>query len=388
VRIRDRDLAATLCATVLFGFGLSVSMITLPLLALAAGYSAAQIGALTAVAAVGQIGTRLILPALMRRFSDKTIMFAGCFLLIFSCAVVVVSSSVPFFVGCEVLQGAARGFVWTASKTHLVRRSGPSLPRLAADNLTSNIGNLAGPAVGGLVAQQSLTLALLLSGSIASLMCVAVRFMTSNVQPTTSGRLHSERAARTWRLPGVRMGCLSAITSGGWLALMNGYVAVLLSAAGHDASSIGVMLSLANAGAVIGGTAIFRVAPPSMRSGAAIAAFAVGGGIACVCVSAAGALLPAAALAVAGIGAGALQTFAYALAAEAVVPDQRAEAIVAVGLARALSLFTVPLAAAGALVILPMAGAVALTGVALSSPVLLSARRNGAGRSGGMTPPS
>lgn len=377
MRVPDWDLAVTQGATVLFSFGLSVSMITLPLVALDAGYGAAQIGALTAAAAVGQIGTRVVLPALMHRFSDRSIMFAGCLFLLSSCGLLGVSSAVPLFVACEILQGAARGFVWTASTTHLVRRSGPSLPRLAANNLIISLGGLSGPIVGGLVAQQSLMLALLLCGSVATATCVAVLFMTSSVQRGTSGRSSSESTARAWRLPGVRLGCLSAITSGGWLALMNGYVAVLLTAAGHDASSIGVLLSLANAGAVVGGTAIFRVAPRSMRLGAAIAAFAVGAGITCVCVSAADTLLPAAALAVAGIGAGALQTFAYALAADAVVPGQRAEAIVAVGLARAVSLFTVPLAAAGALVVLPLAGAVALTAVALSSPVLLTVRRKG-----------
>jgi hypothetical protein len=377
VRIRDWDLAATLGATVLFGFGLSVSMITLPLVALHAGYGAAQIGALTAAAAVGQIGTRLVLPALMRRVSDKAIMLAGCVLLLASCGLLALSTAVPFFVACEILQGAARGFVWTASKTHLVRRNGPSLPRLAANNLTTSIGSLSGPVVGGLVAQRSLTLALLLGGAIAVSAGVVVLFMTAHDRSGTSKGAGKENGARTWRIPGVWLGCLSAVTAGGWLALMNGYVAVLLTSAGHDASNIGVLLSLANGGAVVGGVVIFRVTPPAMRLGAAVAAFAVGAGIACVCVSAPGLVLPAAALTVAGVGAGALQTFAYALAADAVAADRRAEAIVSVGLARAVSLFTVPLVVAGALAVLPLAGAVALTGVALSSPVLLTMRRRG-----------
>jgi MFS family permease len=352
----DRDIVATLGTTVLFSFGLGVSI-------------------LTSAAAVGQIGTRLVMVPLSRWFSDRFLVQLGCVLLLLSSALLVPWPSIPVFFVCEVLQGAARGFVWTSSKTHMVRRPGPSLPRLAANNLVTSIGGLSGPLVGGLVLQVSLDAALGLSAVVTAMALSASLLMVRWEHEQRAERDADAFRRPAWRVPGVRVGCLAVIVSAGWLALMNGYVVVMLSHAGHDSRSIGLIVTLANLGSVIGGTVIFRVRPPRMVVASAFAAGLVALGIVVAAVSVGTLAVVAPAMVVSGAGSGALQTFGYALAADAVPPSRRSDSVVLVGLTRGVALFVVPLVGAGLVQVLSVPAAVALSGVALSGPVIGNALR-------------
>ena len=66
---RDRLLGG-LAATI-FSVTLGLNSVAVPLLAIHAGYSAAEIGLLIAVPAIAQIAARLNMGAMMRRFPDK-----------------------------------------------------------------------------------------------------------------------------------------------------------------------------------------------------------------------------------------------------------------------------------------------------------------------------
>jgi MFS family permease len=369
------DLVATLLATVVFGFSLGVSMICLPLVAVTAGYSAAQIGVLTALAAIGQLATRLLLGPLMRRFTDRLIVQAGAVLLLASAVILIGSSALVVLAASQLCQGAARGFVWTATKTHVVRRRGPSLPRLATNSLVNSIGSLTGPFAGGIVAHQSLDLALALcavTAAVTGLLTVGMSGWDAHLRAELADS--AAKPPPAWRIPGIRLGGLTVLAAAGWTGLTNGLVAVLLHDAGQDARTIGLLLTVANAGAVVGGTVVFRLAPARMPLAAAGSAMVMAAGIAATCYSARWAAVGAVCLGLSGVGSGALQTLAYAIAADAVPPGRRSDAVVGIGLARAVALLIAPLGAGAlaALVALPLA--IAATAVGSAVPVLVAGR--------------
>jgi hypothetical protein len=66
----DRDLAASAVGGLTFSVALGIATVALPLLALDAGYSKSAVGLLTAVSAISQMGVRMGLAWLMRRYPD------------------------------------------------------------------------------------------------------------------------------------------------------------------------------------------------------------------------------------------------------------------------------------------------------------------------------
>ncbi|MCL4553118.1 MAG: MFS transporter, partial [Candidatus Marsarchaeota archaeon] len=81
----------------------------------------------------------------MRHVSDKVLVSAACLAMAVSGLLVAWSAYVLVFVASELIQGFARGTFWTAATTHVVRQEGPSVGRMAAVNLLSSGGLLAGP---------------------------------------------------------------------------------------------------------------------------------------------------------------------------------------------------------------------------------------------------
>jgi MFS family permease len=128
----DRDLAASAIGGLTFSTALGMATVALPLLALDAGYSKSAVGLLTASSAISQMGVRMGLGPLMRRYPDWLLVFIAGGLLAASCVLVAWSAAVVPFVASELLQGTARGCFWTGSQTHVVRGKGSSVGRLAA----------------------------------------------------------------------------------------------------------------------------------------------------------------------------------------------------------------------------------------------------------------
>ncbi|MCW2635597.1 MAG: arabinose efflux permease family protein, partial [Blastococcus sp.] len=80
-RVPSRDVVASAGGAGVYSLALGVASVGLPLLALRAGYSATEIGALTALSAVAQMVTRMFLGPAMRRWPDWTLI-AGAGLLL------------------------------------------------------------------------------------------------------------------------------------------------------------------------------------------------------------------------------------------------------------------------------------------------------------------
>lgn len=368
MRLRSRDLAASAATAGIMGLTLGIAGVALPLLALRAGYSAAEIGALTAVSAIAQLVSRLKLGALMKRIPEWTLISSAGFFLALSCGLVALSASVVPFVIAQLLQGVARAFHWTSMTAHLVRAPGRAAPRLAVVNFTSAIGSLIGPLVAGLLSERTPVLALAVAAGV-SLVAIAPTFFLDRLPPFAPPK--DRPKGRVWRRPGVDVGCYAAVTAGGWQALLTSYVPVALVAAGQNAATVGALVAVANGamliGAGISGRVRSRWQPPVVLAG-----ILVGGTAIALTAALAGSVpLSALVLAAGGYVAGTLQVLGSAVVAESVHPEERGEAIAASGTFRALSMFGTPLAVAGLISVVPLAPAVAVVGVALGLPAVI-----------------
>jgi MFS family permease len=366
------DASAVAASAVAFSFALGVATVAFPLIALQAGYSGVQVGVLTACSAITQMTTRSMLGRLMRHVADRGLVTSAAILVALSTGVLAVSSALVPFLLAQLLQGAARACFWTGSQTHVVRGAGSPVSALAMVNFVSSFGLLAGPVAAGVLLERGAGLTLLVATASAAL-AVPVTFLLDKLPPFT---LPVDRPpGRLWRRPGVDAGCWAGVSAGAWRGLVGSYVPVALQQAGQSSSTIGALVSAANAASVVGAGSVGRVTRDGAWMAFAAGTVASGLGTAAVAAVAGSVPLAAVALALSGLGAGALQTIGPAVATEAVHPQERGEAIAVTGTFRAGALFAAPLGVAGLILAVPLTAAMALAGTLIALPVLAVRRR-------------
>jgi MFS family permease len=368
----SRDVAASNGGAAVFAMSLGIASVALPLLALRAGYSAAEIGAVTAVSAVTQMGTRISLGPAMRRWSDWTLIAAAGFLLATSNGLLAVSASVIPLVAASLLQGAARACFFTGSQTHVVRGPGSSVGALAKMNFVSSLGLLAGPVVAGILSERTPVLALSVGTGFA-LLATVPSFFLDRLPPFTVPE--DRPPGRMWRRPGVDIGCWAGVTAGSWRGLLSSFVPVALDAARQSSSTIGALVSVANGASLAGAAIVGRVRERGTWWAFVIGTLAAGIGTALTALLAGDVVLSALVLAVSGLGAGVLQTVGPAIATDSVHPQERGEAIAVAGTFRAAALFTAPLAVSGLVGVITLGPAMVLAGLAMTIPALVQRRR-------------
>ncbi|HLU59708.1 MAG TPA: MFS transporter [Pseudonocardia sp.] len=368
----SRDSIASTAGAGIYSLSLGAASVALPLLALQAGYSAFAIGALTAASAVAQMLVRLALGRAMRRWPDWTLIAGAGISLAASCAIVTVSDALVPFLAAQLLQGASRACFWTGSQTHVVRGEGRAAGALAQMNLAGSVGQLAGPVLAGALSEHGPALALAVSAAIA-LLGVVPAALLDRLPPFAPPP--DRQPGRIWRRPGVDVGCWAGVSAGAWRALLTSYVPVALDAAGQTATAVGILIAIANGAQLLGTGMAGRV--PSRGSVRALLAaiVATGGATALTAATAASAPLAAAVLAVSGVAAGAVQVLGPALAAEAVHPEERGDAIAVTGTFRAAALLAAPAAVAGLVVVVPLAPAIAVVGAGMTLPAFALRRR-------------
>lgn len=362
-----RDPLATAVGSAVYSVALGMAGVGLPLLALRTGYSGVEIGLLTAASAVAQFAVRASLGAAMRRWSDKYLVVVAALLMAVSDLTVVVSAAPAPFVIAQLLQGASRAAFWTGSQTHVVRGEGRSLRALAMVSLTASVGSLVGPVLAGVVAEGSPRLALAVAGGIA-LVGVVPAALLDRLPPFTAPE--HRPPGRLWRRPGVDAGCWAGVPAGAWRGLIGSYVPIALDAARQSASTIGVLIAVANGAAVLGGGAVGRLRPRAVKRAFVLSALAAGLGTAATAAVAGHVGLSAAVLALSGLGAGALQTLGPAVAADAVDPQERGDVMVATGTFRAAALLAAPAGVAGLLGVVTLGPAMAVAGLLIALPAL------------------
>ncbi len=371
--VPSRDVAATAAASAVYSLSLGTASVALPLLALRAGYSATGVGLLTAVSAVSQMSTRLVLGLVMRRYPDWTLVAGAGLLLAAGNALVALSAALLPFVLAQLLQGVSRACFWTGSQTHVVRGPGRAAGALATVNLVASVGLLAGPLAAGLLSERTPVLALAVAAAIA-LVGTLPTLLLDRLPPFDPPE--DRPPGRIWRRPGVDVGCWAGVTAGAWRGLLTSYVPVALDAARQSASTVGALVAVANGtslvGAAVAGRLRRRWTVPAVLSGIVV----TGGTTALTAALAGSVALSALVLALSGLAAGALQVPGPAIASESVHPEERGDAIAVSGTFRAAALFAAPLAVAGLVVALPLAPAVALVGAAMTVPALTLRRRS------------
>ena len=350
---------------VLFSVAMGIASVAVPLLAVSAGHSAAQVGVVIASSAVAQMVTRPFLGLLMRRLPDKVLVLASAGFMAVSCALVGLSEALPVLYISQLLQGVARALFWTGSQTHAVRGSKSAVGSLTLINLAAGFGSLVGPVLAGLLSQTSTDLALWCATGVAALALPPALLLTRH--PVFAARLKHDRQ-RVWRRPGVDTACWMSISAGAWRGLLNSYIPVVLAHAGQSAPLIGFLVSLANGAALLGSALARYARNVSIGFSLVFGVFSAGIGVSVLGLLAGSVPAAAAALIVSGIGAGILQTVGPAIAAESVDPDETGEAIASTGTFRAVALFSTPVAAAALVTVVPISVALLVTGLVIAVP--------------------
>ena len=371
---RRRSLAAVLA----FSLALGAATVTIPLVALDAGYDPPTIGFLTAVTATIQLATRIGLPWVLGRFRDRWLMILSSLALGGTFALLLVSTALPVFILAQVLQGVARSTFWTSSQTHAVRGPGSSVRRLVDMNVAGNVGTLSGPAIAGTLAVIGLPLALA-TGVVAAVIGAALSVTLHALPP-----FDRSRSAGTLALigrPGVDVACWGGIVSGAWWAMLGSFIPVLLVGAGFGSAGVGWLIT-ASEGAgmvalllqrgvsgrrsirrrVIAGTLVVAAALAVL----AVVALALGSPTLAVSIGL---------LIVGGAASGTLVALGPGLASLAAGPEEQGDALALQGMFRATALLAAP-AAVGALVTtiaLPIA-LVALAGAMVAPGAVIAAR--------------
>ncbi|MGJ9372547.1 MFS transporter [Nesterenkonia sp. CF4.4] len=360
----------------LFSVALGMATVAVPLVATAAGYQLAAVGFLVGASAIAQIVVRAGMGAMMDRFSTRTFILAALILLAASCVLLGVSSELWAFVVSQLLQGAARAYFFTGMQTHVVRASRPAVSALAIMNVTNGVGLLIGPLIAGIIGAFSLTLVLFIAAGVAVPALLSCAFLIRYEPFSKPRREPSEKAVPMWRRDGVTMAGWMGATAGAWRGILNSYVPVLLTEAGHSIPLVGATTTLANLAALVGSS----IAKPAHRlgvklSGALGAGFAVVG-LAFMALLAPQLLWAGVFLFISGVGAGVLQTLGPALATDAVGLEERGRAIASVGTFRAISLLITPMSI-GALIFVVPSAAVATATVAVLVGIPAMAMRGG-----------
>ena len=369
------DRVLSVSSTALFAIALGMVGVSAPLFAVQVGISAALVGALVALAGVSQVATRLCMGPLLRRFPDKFFVVLAATALTVSCVLLVLAAQIWAFAASQLLQGAARALFWTGSQTHAVRAWRTAVGGLSVINIANGAGSLVGPALAGLLAARSLDLSLLVAAAVC-LAGVGPGGLLARFPPFQPDRDRGG-VGRLWQRPGVDAACAMTAGGGAWKGLMNSYVPVLLSQAGHAAPVVGVVVTGANAAALLGSAVSRWVQRLGVRRSVLLGVVPTGLALALAGLLADHLAAAATALAVAGGGAGVLQTVGPGLAADSVGPEERGDAIATIGTFRAATLLAAPLGVGALVLALPVGAALTVAGVLIVVPSTVALRRAG-----------
>lgn len=368
-----RDRVLSLLMAMMFSFALSSLALVVPLLAVSVGYDAAQVGLLVALAAVTQIGTRLVMGPLTRRVADKMLLVTSAVLIALACVLIMLSTTLFVFAASQLVQGAARALFWTSSQTHAVRASSTSVKGLRRMNLAAGVGSLAGPACAGLLWSVSPPLPLLVAAIVGSVAIMPAALL--HRFPLFARKVSSEgRNGHISRQPGVRAACGMNVAAGAWRSILDSFVPVALSLAGQPAVVIGLLLTTANGAMLAGSAASSWIRKRGIRASFATGLLCTGLGLAATAPLASLTLAAAASLALSGLGAGILQTVGPAIAADEVGPEERGDALALTGTYRAVALLLAPIGMAGILVFTPLAPTLILAGILITTPATIALR--------------
>ena len=349
---------------VAFGFALALGIATVavPLVALDAGYDAATIGLLAAIAAASQLTTRVALPWLLGRFPDRLLIGLADLLMLAGFGLLLISRELPIFATAQMLIGGSRAIFWTSSQTHAIRSGGSPVRRLVDLNLAGNAGTLTGPVLAGLLATIGLPVAL-----AAAAVAVALSGIGSPLlrRFPPYDRRRSAGAFRLLRRPGVDMAAWANVVGGVWWSMIGSFVPVVLVAAGLGPQLIGLLVTLSEGAGAIVLVALRRTRLALVPRIVRVAAF--GEMLALAGIAAAPPLVAAyaALLVLGGACAGCVTGLAPALVTVAAGEHEQGDALALSGTFRSIAQLGAPALVSASLAVIALP--VALVGLAIAA---------------------
>lgn len=376
-RAVNGDRLGSLGAVAAYSLGLGIATVTIPLVALDAGYDAAAVGFLVATAAASQFATRLTLPSLLGRFSDRTLIGSASLGLSLAFITLILSTALPVFVAAQLLQGASRAIFWTSSQTHAVRGDGRPVQRLVDLNVAGNGGTLAGPAVGGMLAVVGLPVALAAAAAGAAFGAL-ISFGLRRLPPYD--RRQGARTLHLLRRDGVDVACWASVVGGCWWSMMGSYIPVLGVAAGLGSAGVGWLITVSEGAGMAALIALRRLPAERVRivvRSAAVVVVATLVTLAVAALTATEGVIPifATLMVLGGAGSGTITTLAPAMASLAAGPQEQGDALALTGTFRAGALLAAPAVVGALLSIVSIPIAIAVVATTLGLPGALVGRR-------------
>jgi len=359
---------------VAFGFALSLGIATvaIPLLALESGYDAAAVGFLVAGAAGCQLATRLALPWLLGRFTDRSLIIVSVALMLGAFGLLSISTGLPAFIVAQLAQGAGRAIFWTAGQTHVIRSGGSPVRRLVDFNLAGNAGTVTGPLLAGFLATSGVGLAITGAGVAAALALVLAPALATYPR---FDRRRSAGTAKLLRREGVDVAVWATFVAGTWWSMLGSYVPVLAIDAGLGPQDVGLLVSLSEGAGAVMMLVLRWLSPirikPILRVAPLIEMAALTG------IALVPPLLPLYAVLVmaAGLSGGAVTVLAPALVTQTASEHEHGDAIALTGTSRAVALLGAPAAIGALLSIVALPVALVTVAAANLMPIFALGRR-------------
>jgi MFS family permease len=367
------DRAAALGVAFGFSLALGIATVTIPLVALGAGYDAAAVGFLVATSSASQLATRLTLPRLLSRFPDRVLIGLAATLMALAFVVLLASTALPAFIAAQMAMGAGRAFFWTSSQTHAVRTGGDPVRRLVDLNLAGNSGTLTGPALAGLLATVSPALALGAAAIAAGSAALATPLLAT-LPPFD--RRASAGTLRLLKRPGVDMAIWSGVVGGVWWSMLGSYVPVVLVAAGVGPALIGWLVTISEGSGAAALVVIRRNMPRRLGPLVQGGAFVEMAALAAIALAPPTILAYAPLLVLGGLAAGAVTTLGPALVALAADKEEQGNALALSGMFRSVAQLAAPASIGVLLSVIPLGAAlVAIAGIGAAPGAVLASRR-------------
>lgn len=359
----------------LFALSLGVASVVIPLKALEVGYHATQIGLAVAVSALAQVATRGVVGTWVRRLPARTFVMGAGLLSGASCALLVVSSEAPALIAAMVLQGASRALLLIGCYGQVVLTTTSAASGLASVNTVTGLGLLVGPALAGVLMELgSLDTAPLVAAALGVLTALPALLLLP-VRPGPASAARRPVRGAPWRRRHGNGGNAAAAVAGAWAGLMASHVPALLAEQVQSPAQIGLLVSVANAAALLGAAAAgLHGRRGGGRRAATVRLVKVAVAVTGLGTAATG-ILPhspvavAVCLAAAGLGAGLLQTLGPVLAIDGDEGASRAEAVATSAAFRAGAMFAAPVGASLGAAVAPLGWALAAVGLAMTGTV-------------------
>jgi MFS family permease len=365
---------------VAFGFSVSlgVATVAIPLLALDSGYDAAAVGFLAATSAASQLGTRLLVPWLLGRFPDRTLIAGAAGLMTIGFVLLLWSTALPVFVAAQLLQGASRAIFWIGSQTHAIRGGGQPIQRLVDLNVSGNAGTLVGPALAGSLATIGLPVAIAAAAIGAALAIVGTPLL---VRFPPYDRARSAGAVGLLRRPGVAAACWASVVGGTWWSMVGSYIPVILVDAGLGPQPIGLLVTASEGAGTVALLTLRRIHARWIAAAVRTAAYTAMAALTAIALAPAVPTIYAALLVIGGAAGGAVTTLSPALISLVSDEHEQGDALSLSGVFRAASLLGSPAAVGALLGLTSVGGAIVIaTSTIVASGLAIGVR---GGRSGG-----